>query len=155
MLDQDSSFYLISLNIFITFLLNSAWILQGKVSCWSHLGVKGLNWPKHISGYRSFHFWYSALQSGNYVSKILESIFVKLCTIRLCSAILWNDPFCVSRRDKLWIAMEFCGAGSAQDIYCGQYNYEFTFKSCTYQLHLASFSWLKNHILIRSRHRNL
>ncbi|RMX39940.1 hypothetical protein pdam_00022022, partial [Pocillopora damicornis] len=22
------------------------------------------------------------------------------------------------RRDKLWIAMEFCGAGSAQDIYC-------------------------------------
>lgn len=23
------------------------------------------------------------------------------------------------RRDKLWIAMEYCGAGSAQDIYCG------------------------------------
>ena len=69
------------------------------------------------------------LQIGKYLCEIMHNKVVQC-----------NDPFCVSRRDKLWIAMEFCGAGSAQDIYCGQYNYEFTFKSCTYQLHLASFS---------------
>lgn len=28
--------------------------------------------------------------------------------------------FTFFRRDKLWIAMEFCGGGSVQDIYCGQ-----------------------------------
>lgn len=27
--------------------------------------------------------------------------------------------FTFFRRDKLWIAMEFCGGGSVQDIYCG------------------------------------
>ena len=27
---------------------------------------------------------------------------------------------CMFRRDKLWIAMEFCGGGSLQDIYHGQ-----------------------------------
>ena len=26
---------------------------------------------------------------------------------------------CVARGDKLWIAMEFCGGGSLQDIYHG------------------------------------
>ena len=43
MLDQDSSFYQISLSILITYLLNNVWILQGEVSCQSRLGVYGLN----------------------------------------------------------------------------------------------------------------
>ena len=43
MLDRDSSFYLISLNILITCLLKNVWILKGEVLCESLLGVKGLN----------------------------------------------------------------------------------------------------------------
>ena len=41
MIDQDSNFYLISVSIFITCLLN-VWILKGEVTCLSYLGVKGL-----------------------------------------------------------------------------------------------------------------
>ena len=43
MLDQDSSFSMISLNILIICLLNNVWILLGEVSCQSLLGVKGLS----------------------------------------------------------------------------------------------------------------
>ena len=32
-LDQGSSFYLMSLNILITYLLDNVWILLGEVSC--------------------------------------------------------------------------------------------------------------------------
>ena len=42
MLDQDNNFYLISLNILVTCLLDNVRILWGEVSCWSLLGVKGL-----------------------------------------------------------------------------------------------------------------
>ena len=43
MLDQGNNFYLISLNILISCLLSNVRILLGEVSCWSLLGVKGLN----------------------------------------------------------------------------------------------------------------
>ena len=43
MLDQDSSFYLISLNFLMTCFLNNVWILLGEVSCKSLLGVEGLS----------------------------------------------------------------------------------------------------------------
>ena len=39
--DQDN-FYLISLSILISCLLDNVWILQGEVTCESLLGVKGL-----------------------------------------------------------------------------------------------------------------
>ena len=42
MLDQDSSFYLICLNILITCFLKNVWILKGEDLCLSLLGVKGL-----------------------------------------------------------------------------------------------------------------
>ena len=42
MLDQDSNFYQISLNILVTCLLDNVRILWGEVSCWSLLGVNGL-----------------------------------------------------------------------------------------------------------------
>ena len=42
MLDQIDNFYLMSLNILITFLLDDVWILWGEVTCESFLGVKGL-----------------------------------------------------------------------------------------------------------------
>ena len=35
MLDQDNNFYLISLSILITCLLDNVWILQGEVTCQS------------------------------------------------------------------------------------------------------------------------
>jgi serine/threonine protein kinase len=47
----------------------------------------------------------------------------------VCSAIYCKEKLmchhmsvciCMFRRDKLWIAMEFCGGGSLQDIYHGQ-----------------------------------
>ena len=43
MLDQDSSFYLISLNILFTCLLTNVWILLREVLGYSLLGVKGLD----------------------------------------------------------------------------------------------------------------
>ena len=43
MLDQDNDFYLICLSIFISYLLNNVWILQGEDGHLSLLGVKGLN----------------------------------------------------------------------------------------------------------------
>ena len=43
MLGQDKNFFLISLNILITCLLDNEWILQGEVACQSLLGIKGLN----------------------------------------------------------------------------------------------------------------
>ena len=43
MLDQGNNFYLISLNILISCLLGNVRILLGEVSCWSILGVIGLN----------------------------------------------------------------------------------------------------------------
>ena len=43
MLDQDKNFFLISLSVLITCLLDNAWILLGEVACQSLLGVKGLN----------------------------------------------------------------------------------------------------------------
>ena len=43
MLDHKNNFYLISLNILITCLLNNVCILWGEVTCKSLLGVKGLN----------------------------------------------------------------------------------------------------------------
>ena len=39
--DQDNNFYLISLNILITCLLDNVWILQGEVTYQSLLGVSG------------------------------------------------------------------------------------------------------------------
>ena len=42
-LDQDNNFYLISLSILITCLLDNLWILLGEVTCKSFLGVEGLN----------------------------------------------------------------------------------------------------------------
>ena len=41
LLDQDNNFYLISLNILISCLLNNVSMLLGEVSYWSLLGVKG------------------------------------------------------------------------------------------------------------------
>ena len=46
MLDQDN-FYLMSLNILITCLLDKVWILLGEVSCSSLMGVKGLKTRFH------------------------------------------------------------------------------------------------------------
>ena len=48
MLDQDSSFFLISPNILIICFLNIVWILWGEVSCWSLLGFKGLTSSKQL-----------------------------------------------------------------------------------------------------------
>ena len=42
MLDQDINFYLISLSLLITCLLDNVWILLGEVTCQSLLEVKGL-----------------------------------------------------------------------------------------------------------------
>ena len=42
MLDQDNNFYLISLNILISCLQDNIRTLSGEISCWSLLGVKGL-----------------------------------------------------------------------------------------------------------------
>ena len=42
MLDQDDNFYLISLSILITCMLDGLWIFWGEVTCQSLLGVKGL-----------------------------------------------------------------------------------------------------------------
>ena len=42
MLDQDIKFYLISLSLLITCLLDNVWILLGEVTCQSLLEVKGL-----------------------------------------------------------------------------------------------------------------
>ena len=39
MLDQDNNFYLISLSILITCLLDKVWILLGEVPCLSLMGV--------------------------------------------------------------------------------------------------------------------
>ena len=43
MLNQDNSFYLISLSILIACLLDNVWILLWEVARYSHLGVKGLS----------------------------------------------------------------------------------------------------------------
>ena len=43
MLDQDKNFFLISLSILITHLLDNVWILWGEVTCQSLLGIIGLN----------------------------------------------------------------------------------------------------------------
>ena len=42
MLDQNNNFYLISLSILITCLLDNIWILLGEVTCLSLIEVKGL-----------------------------------------------------------------------------------------------------------------
>ena len=42
MLDQDNNFYLISLSILVTCLLDNVQILQGEVACQSLLRIKGL-----------------------------------------------------------------------------------------------------------------
>ena len=42
MLDQGNNFYLISLSILITYLLDYVWIFQREISFKSLLGVKGL-----------------------------------------------------------------------------------------------------------------
>ena len=42
MLDQNNNFYLISLSILITCLLDNVWILLGEVPCLSLIEVKGL-----------------------------------------------------------------------------------------------------------------
>ena len=42
MLDQNKNFYLISLSILITCLLDNIWILLGEVPCLSLIEVKGL-----------------------------------------------------------------------------------------------------------------
>ena len=42
MFDQDNNFYLISLSILVTCLLDNVWILKGDVTHQSLLGVKGL-----------------------------------------------------------------------------------------------------------------
>ena len=44
MLDQDNNYYLISLNILITCLLDNVWISLKEVTCLSLLGVKGLRY---------------------------------------------------------------------------------------------------------------
>ena len=43
MLGQDKNFFLISLNILITCLLDNEWILYGELTCQSRLGIKVLN----------------------------------------------------------------------------------------------------------------
>ena len=53
-----------------------------------------------------------------------------LCIYTTCVCMYIHLPslYCVFvcvlivRRDKLWIAMEFCGGGSLQDIYHGRSN---------------------------------
>ena len=47
MLDQDNNFYLISLSILNTCLLNNVWTLLGEVPCLSLMGVKGLKTRFH------------------------------------------------------------------------------------------------------------
>ena len=42
-LDQDNNFYLTSLSILMTCLLDNVQLLQGEVTCWSLLGVEGLH----------------------------------------------------------------------------------------------------------------
>ena len=42
MFDQDNNFYLISLSILVTCLLDNVWILKGDVTHQSLLRVKGL-----------------------------------------------------------------------------------------------------------------
>ena len=42
MLDQDNNLYLISLIILMTCLQDNVWISEGKVTCLSILGFKGL-----------------------------------------------------------------------------------------------------------------
>ena len=46
MLDHDNNFYLISLSIPITCLLDNIQILKGEVTCWSLVGVEGLKYCK-------------------------------------------------------------------------------------------------------------
>lgn len=43
-----------------------------------------------------------------------------------------NPLHVVTRGDKLWIAMEFCGGGSLQDIYHGRYSQCILLISCIY-----------------------
>ena len=62
MLDQDNNFYLISLNLLVTCLLDNVRILWGEVSCWSLLGVKGLRKIRSIQQseqkqFINFYFW--------------------------------------------------------------------------------------------------
>ena len=42
MIEQDCNFYLTSLSILMTCLLDNVWILKGEVICSSRVGVKGL-----------------------------------------------------------------------------------------------------------------
>ena len=42
MTDQDNYFYLISLSVLITFLMDNVWMLWGEVTCQSLPVVKGL-----------------------------------------------------------------------------------------------------------------
>ena len=49
--DQDN-FYLITLNILITCLLDTVWILKGEFTCQQLLGVKGLK-KKQVKKARS------------------------------------------------------------------------------------------------------
>ena len=37
----------------------------------------------------------------------------------MCACLIITLTQYLTRRDKLWIAMEFCGGGSLQDIYHG------------------------------------
>ncbi len=51
------------------------------------------------------------------------------------SALLWEVKWlCILRRDKLWIAMEFCGGGSLQDIYNGNLNQLIRLKTIFFNL---------------------
>ena len=40
-LDQGNNFYLISLSILITCLLDNVWVFKGEITCQPLLGVKG------------------------------------------------------------------------------------------------------------------
>ncbi len=51
---------------------------------------------------------------GSYLRCFIITFFEIMITKKI-------ESFCllILRRDKLWIAMEFCGGGSLQDIYNG------------------------------------
>ena len=77
-LDQDNNFYLI-MNILITYLLDNVWILQGEVTCWSHLRVKGLKdrkLPKLTSIYHLFYVYgiHSSLLQVNHLQTIAHQL---------------------------------------------------------------------------------
>ena len=79
MLDQDSSFYQISLNVLITCLLKNVWILKGVGLCISLLGAKGLllfiNFDEEVGRVKTKLF------PGGKKTKLSTYLFIYLLTL--------------------------------------------------------------------------